>query len=54
MPLLGQLQFINLVVVLVRLYWFKNKFNDIGTCYTTPFPSLLIATFTLDSVIQEA
>jgi hypothetical protein len=36
MPLLGQLQFINLVVVLVRLYWFKNKFKDIGI--TPPFP----------------
>lgn len=30
-PLLGQMQFINTVVVLVRLYWFENKFKDIGT-----------------------
>ena len=30
-PLLGQMQFINTVLVLVRLYWFENKFKDIGT-----------------------
>lgn len=29
-PLLGQLQFINIMVVLVRLYWFERKFKDVG------------------------
>ena len=29
-PLLGQLQFINTIVVLVRLHWFEKKFKDIG------------------------
>lgn len=29
-PLLGQLQFINTMVVLVRLHWFRKKFKDIG------------------------
>ncbi|KAL1955096.1 hypothetical protein VTO42DRAFT_9030 [Malbranchea cinnamomea] len=28
-PLLGQLQFINTIVVLVRLHWFEKKFKDI-------------------------
>lgn len=32
-PLIGNLSVINLVVVLVRLYWFETRFKDIGKIF---------------------
>ena len=29
-PILGNLGFINIIVVIVRLYWFEKRLKDIG------------------------